>query len=76
MHNVNDARWINGSHETYYRRNPGECKACHGNELQGSALSEAANLRDWNVEGRAIKLQKGDTVGCALCHSNPLYDKD
>ncbi|MEZ5672207.1 MAG: hypothetical protein R3E08_07370 [Thiotrichaceae bacterium] len=72
MHNVNDARWINGSHSTYYRRSSGECKACHGNQLQGTALSKVAIYRDWTVEGRSVKLQAGDTVGCGLCHKNPL----
>lgn len=76
MHNVNDARWVNGSHGTYYRRSPGECKACHGSDLKGTSLSKAANLRDWNVEGINIKLQKGDTVGCTLCHSSSRYEDD
>jgi hypothetical protein len=72
MHNVNDARWISGSHSIYYRRSAEECKACHGSNLQGTALSKVSVLRDWNVEGRAIKLQAGDKVGCDLCHKNPL----
>jgi len=72
MHNVNDARWINGSHSIYYRRSADECKACHGANLQGTALSQVSVLRDWNVEGKIIQLQAGDTVGCDLCHNNPL----
>jgi hypothetical protein len=72
MHNVNDARWVDGGHRTYYRRNADECKACHGSQLQGTALSKVAVARTWNVEGRTVQLQAGDTVGCNLCHRNPL----
>jgi hypothetical protein len=72
MHNVNDARWINGSHSAYYRRSADECKACHGSQLQGTGLSKVAIARDWSVEGTSVKLQAGDAVGCNLCHRNPL----
>lgn len=73
MHNVNDRRW-NLEHEEFYERNPAECRACHGTNLEGTPLSRTAADRTLARDddgGRSIFLAKGTPVSCTLCHSRP-----
>ncbi|MDX1811685.1 MAG: cytochrome C, partial [Gammaproteobacteria bacterium] len=73
MHNVNDPRW-NTNHEGFYERNPSACKACHGENLQGTVLSKTATdrvLRTDDEGNGTIQLAKGTTVSCDLCHEKP-----
>jgi len=70
MHNVNDARWVNG-HESWYRQNPTQCKTCHGTDLKGTVLSRAMADRTFKVDGQSIAFAKGAKIGCFSCHNGP-----
>jgi hypothetical protein len=73
MHNVNSRDW-NLEHEDFYERNPGACRACHGQNLEGTVLSRTAANRDYlrDEDGsRTIHLAKGTPVSCTLCHERP-----
>lgn len=71
MHNVNDARWVNG-HEKFFERDPAGCRACHGQDLKGTVLSKAAANRQFSLEeGGNISIKKGKVIGCNLCHGLP-----
>ncbi len=73
MHNVNDARWVDG-HGDFYRRDAASCQACHGTNLQGTVLSRTASDRTLPRDddgGRTIFLAKGTQVSCTLCHARP-----
>ena len=71
MHNVDDSRWVNENHGSYYRKDAAGCQACHGTNLGGTALARVAANRSYNVEGRSVQLSKGDAVACNLCHKMP-----
>ncbi len=71
MHNVNSPAWTEG-HESFYKQNPGSCRACHGQNLEGTALSRTAANRDLQTEDNGpIHLAKGTEVSCTLCHKRP-----
>ncbi|MBI1854089.1 MAG: hypothetical protein HYR85_27440 [Planctomycetes bacterium] len=70
MHNVNDRIWVSNHHD-FYERNQAQCRACHGVNLEGTALSRAAANRSFSVEGRTIDIPKGALVSCTLCHEQP-----
>lgn len=71
MHNVADARWVDENHGGFYKRDPDNCRACHGTSLDGTPLAKVAATRSFRVEGRNVTLNKGQQVSCALCHSKP-----
>jgi len=82
MHPVNDSHW-NEEHEEVAEHNLGQCKSCHGQLLEGTALSRMAATRTLKCDdedgfacGRdeRITLTKGTEVSCDLCHENPLFD--
>ncbi|MCK5717839.1 MAG: hypothetical protein KAH77_10155, partial [Thiomargarita sp.] len=66
LHNVNDMRWTNG-HASFYNNDNQACQACHGLNLEGTALSKMAVTR--NISG--VELKKGQKVSCDLCHGQP-----
>jgi hypothetical protein len=81
MHNVNSPGW-NQEHEEFYERNPNACRACHGQNLEGTVLSQTAADRDFlrddegdddhsDSKGGSIHLSKGTPVSCDLCHEKP-----
>jgi len=79
MHNVNSRAW-NLEHEDFYETNPNACRACHGQNLEGTVLSRTAADRDYlrddeddDDEGGAqtIHVVKGTKVSCSLCHERP-----
>ena len=82
MHNVNSRAW-NLEHEGFYERNPGACRACHGQNLEGTVLSQTAADRDYLVDeedddddddggsAQTIHVAKGTAVSCDLCHGKP-----
>lgn len=73
MHNLNSTGWTLG-HEDFYRSNPDACRACHGQNLEGTVLSRTAADRDYlrDDDGdNTIHLAKGTPVSCGLCHSQP-----
>ncbi len=71
LHNINDSRWYNGGHDSFYENNPAGCRACHGSTLTGTPLAKATASRTFSVEGRTITVNKGSSVGCNLCHGIP-----
>ncbi|RLJ17054.1 cytochrome C [bacterium endosymbiont of Escarpia laminata] len=71
MHNVNSPAWTEG-HESFYKQDPGSCRACHGQNLEGTALSRTATDRDLQTDANGqIHLVKGTEVSCTLCHARP-----
>ncbi|MDM8560436.1 hypothetical protein [Candidatus Parabeggiatoa sp. HSG14] len=74
MHNVNDSRWVE-EHKEFYKRGVSSCKACHGKNLEGTPLSKIAATRTFEIEEndkkKTITLEKGQQVGCGLCHNKP-----
>ncbi|MET0066754.1 MAG: cytochrome C [Candidatus Thiodiazotropha sp.] len=76
MHNVNSSSW-NLNHEGFYERDPAACRSCHGQNLEGTVLSQTAADRDYLRDddgNRAIHLVKGTPVSCNLCHGTPGND--
>jgi len=80
MHPVGDAHW-NEEHEEVAENNLGQCKSCHGNQLQGTVLSRMAATRTLKCDSdgnscsnERITLVKGTEVSCSQCHKNPLFD--
>ncbi|MEN8217506.1 MAG: hypothetical protein ABFS56_14280 [Pseudomonadota bacterium] len=71
LHNVNDPEWTEDKHRNFYMLDPNGCKACHGENLEGTALSKVAAARTFSVEDRTVTLEKGQKVSCDLCHEKP-----
>lgn len=71
MHNVDQLNFIDDGHENFFEQNPASCRACHGSNLLGTALSRAAADRSWTVDGHTWTVAKGTPIGCNLCHSLP-----
>ncbi len=71
MHPVGNSRFVNGGHENYAEQHLDECKACHGKDLLGTALSKAQTARTLTVENRKVTLAKGQQVACNTCHEMP-----
>ncbi|HFD86054.1 MAG TPA: cytochrome C [Gammaproteobacteria bacterium] len=86
MHPVGGTRFADGGHEDLAEDKPGACRSCHGNNGQGTVLSEVAADRSFVIEeceggtlcsgGKAknfqVTLAKGTKVTCNLCHENKL----
>lgn len=68
LHNVNDLHWANGGHAAFYASDPAGCQACHGTDLQGTALSRAPVERTFALTGRSVTIPQGKAVGCTECH--------
>jgi hypothetical protein len=71
MHNVNDPRWVDENHGSFFEQDAASCRACHGQDLQGTVLSRAAADRTFRVEDRTVRFTKGTPIGCTHCHGNP-----
>lgn len=86
LHPVGGGRFANGGHEDIADEQPNLCRACHGNNGEGTVLSRAATNRSFvieecengslcaggEVENFQVNLNKGQTVSCTLCHENKL----
>ena len=82
MHNVNSTGW-NLEHEEFYERNPDACRACHGQNLEGTVLSTTAADRvyltdedededeDGDSRSQTLAVARGTQVSCDLCHEKP-----
>lgn len=82
MHNVNSTGW-NLEHEEFYERNPDACRACHGQNLEGTVLSATAADRvyltdddegedeDGDSRSQTLAVVRGTQVSCDLCHEKP-----
>jgi hypothetical protein len=71
LHNVNDGRWVDENHGDFYGQNKAGCKACHGENLEGTVLARIPADRSFRVEDRTVSLAKGDLVACNRCHGRP-----
>jgi len=72
MHPVGNTSFSNGGHENLAKSNRNACRACHGQNGQGTVLSRAATDRSLSNEGRTVQIAKGEMVNCSHCHSNEL----
>jgi hypothetical protein len=80
LHVVGATRFADGGHEDIAERNPDACRACHGENGQGTVLSRMAVDRVLQCDdggafcgGSSSKLfPKGKMVRCDDCHSNEL----
>ena len=80
MHPVGDTLW-NEEHEELAENNGDACRACHGNNGEGSVLSRMADTRTLKCDEEGlpgcgnderITLTRGTEVSCDLCHENEL----
>jgi hypothetical protein len=71
MHPVGNTRFVNGGHEAYAEKHLVECKACHGLDLKGTALSKAQTDRILKVEDKPVTLARGQQIACDACHAMP-----
>jgi hypothetical protein len=70
LHNVNDPNWYDGGHESFAKG--GGCKACHGTDGLGTALSKAKADRSFTVKNQTRTVSLGTPVTCTLCHGNKI----
>ena len=78
LHAVGDTNFARGDHRR--NRNENECRACHGQNGQGTVLSRMAEDRVLECKdqtafcpnGNSVLFPKGHAVGCTECHSNEL----
>ncbi|MCB1889323.1 MAG: hypothetical protein KDH20_17075 [Rhodocyclaceae bacterium] len=67
------ATWVS-RHEDAAERNPGQCRACHGDDYRGSPLGAVATTRSYRAEGKTVRYAAGDEVTCYDCHNGPDGD--
>ncbi|MCU7864076.1 MAG: PKD domain-containing protein [Candidatus Thiodiazotropha sp. (ex Lucinoma borealis)] len=80
LHPVGDTDFADGGHAGLAERSSNECRACHGDNGQGTVLSRMATDRvlqcdnDTNFcpDGNNVLFPKGHMVGCTECHENEL----
>lgn len=72
MHPVGDTNFSDGGHEHLAENNRNACRACHGQNGEGTVLSRAAANRSLSNEGRTVQIAKGEMVNCSHCHRNQL----
>ena len=73
MHPVGDTEFADGGHDNMAENNPDACRACHGQNGQGTVLSRTATDRNLPDVGFVAK---GTQIGCGLCHDNELGGGD
>ncbi|WP_243438679.1 hypothetical protein [Fundidesulfovibrio soli] len=75
LHNVNDAGWMR-QHGFFMRRDRTTCMACHGTDLNGTALSRAKDNRTLHRSrslGGVVNYTTGTQVSCYSCHTNIIF---
>ncbi|MEJ2455566.1 MAG: PKD domain-containing protein [Candidatus Thiodiazotropha sp.] len=80
MHPVGDTSFARGGHESLAESNRNACRACHGNNGEGSVLSRMATDRTLECDnstsfcpgGNSALFPKAHMVGCTECHGNEL----
>jgi len=78
LHAVGNTNFARGRHKE--QRNNTECRACHGQNGEGTVLSRIAEDRVLECkdetafcpDGNSTLFPKGHAVGCVECHSNKL----
>ncbi len=74
------ARFADGGHDDLAERNPNACRACHGQNGQGTDLSvmhvdrvlKCDKSTAFCPNGNSVLFPKGHQVTCSDCHSNKL----
>lgn len=69
MHSVYETRVYN--HQSEANHNRASCKACHGDDYRGSALSRTFSARSFSTEWGMKKFAAGHAVSCYDCHDGP-----
>jgi len=73
MHPVGaGTRFADGGHEELAEDDPDACRACHGNDGEGSVLSRTAAARDFSGLEDGGPVAQGVPVTCTMCHENEL----
>ncbi len=82
MHPIGDAGqdFAKGGHADLVEKNSGACRACHGQNGQGTVLSAMATDRvlpcddttSFCANGKSALFQADYQVGCTECHKNEL----
>ena len=80
MHAVGDTSFARGGHGSLAESNRNACRACHGNNGEGTVLSRMATDRSLECDnstsycpsGNSAVFPKSYMVGCTECHSNEL----
>jgi hypothetical protein len=72
MHPVGRTDFADGGHERLAENNPNACRACHGNNGEGSVLSRTAADRDFRGMEDGGLVAAGTPVTCTMCHGNEL----
>ncbi len=72
MHPVGATKFAE-DHGGFAEHNKNSCRACHGQNGEGTVLSRTATDRFLKIDGDGlISMPKGTVVGCADCHENEL----
>jgi hypothetical protein len=69
MHTVGQD-WVS-AHKHVAENNSAQCKACHGSDYRGSALSKTFSARTLTIEHGTKSFAKGHAVSCYDCHNGP-----
>ncbi len=80
MHPVGNTSFARGGHESLAESDRNACRACHGNNGEGSVLSRMARDRTLECDnstsfcpgGNSALFPKAHMVGCTECHGNEL----
>ena len=75
MHPVGNTTFSMGGHEKLAEKNKDACRACHGQNGEGSVLSRVAADRTLfkDEDGKkTVMVARGTPVSCSLCHENKL----
>jgi hypothetical protein len=84
LHPVGGGKFADGGHEKIADKN--ECRACHGENGEGTVLSRVAASRSFQIEECEhgtlcpgdeqkpfqVNLARGEQVACTMCHENEL----
>ncbi len=82
MHPIGIAgvKFAEGDHAELVENNANDCRACHGQNGEGTALSSMAQSRALKCDDQTAFCPNGDSVlfpdnyqvGCTECHENEL----
>ena len=82
MHPIGSAgeKFAGGDHEELAKNNPDACRACHGQNGEGTVLSAMAQDRVLECDdstafcpnGNSVLFPDDHEVGCTECHDNEL----
>ena len=64
--------WVDTHGTVVLRHTTDNCKACHGNDQNGTSLSKASASRTFKlgVTNRYVHIDAGEVVGCTTCHES------